>query len=277
MMPSRSRPTPHAVSRPVPALCEPLEDRRLLAADLVATEITGRMPLDLVDGIRPRIPGIGVNVINSGNEDVVRAPAVVRLFASADGVLDGTDTLLSEQTNRLVVRAGRTRHIPIKLRTVVPDIAEGSYRLLAVVDATGLIVEDNDANNVVASTGTVAIGPPFVSLTATGVTLPASAVHGRAVPVTLVVLNGGNVRARGTGTLQITFDLVSPGPDFTDTATVRINVRSRRTGNIRGRVTLPSTLAPGQYMVTATLTSVTGFTDRSLTDNAATNGPLTVR
>jgi len=279
-MPSRSHALsrPDAITRPAPfpARCEPLEARRLLAADLVATGLTGKLPDDLVDGTRPRIPHIGVDVNNAGNADV-KGPVIVQLFASADGVLDAGDTMLSEQTTKLVVSAGRSRHVPIKLRTPVPNIAEGSYRLLAVVDATNTVPEDNEGNNIVASTGSIAIGPPFVNLTATSVTLPVSVASGKAGRVTLVVLNGGNTNAKGTGVLQVTFNPVGPGTGFTDTASVKVKVRSRKSGNLRGRVAIPSTLAAGQYTVTATLTTVTGFTDRNLADNTATGGPVTVR
>ena len=83
-------------SRPV--VCEPLEGRQLLAAD--CRVCAGRqVPWDLVTGAKARIPGLTVRLNNAGDQDV-RENVVVRLLASADGVPDGGDPVLAEQTNR---------------------------------------------------------------------------------------------------------------------------------------------------------------------------------
>src|SRR4051812_7699692 len=87
--------------------CEPLEARQLLAADLVATGITGKFPQSLISGEKGKIPSLGVDLSNSGNINV-KGDVVFRLFASTDGALDGADPLLVEQTKRLTVKSGKT-------------------------------------------------------------------------------------------------------------------------------------------------------------------------
>jgi hypothetical protein len=254
---------------------ESLEQRRLLAADIVATEVTGKLPDDLVDGTRPRIPGIGVNINNAG-DTAIKTPVVVRLFASADGILDAGDTLLQEQTTKLAVKAGGHKHIPIKLRDNVPNLAQAAYQLIANVDATNVVPETNDANNTVATGTTVAIGPAFVNLTATDLTGKSNVRRGKPASFSLVALNGGNVTAKGTGSVNITFTPVGQQGGTAVAAPVKINVKSRKTGKLKGKVVVPAGLAAGQYTVTATLTTTTGFTDTNAADNTATAGPITV-
>src|SRR5215218_8083809 len=102
----RPRPiNPQGPARAVP-LCEPLEGRQMLAADLVATELTGRLPESLLSGARAKIPGIGMNLTNAGNE-AVKTPVVFRLLASADGIPDASDFVVVEQTTKLNVRPGK--------------------------------------------------------------------------------------------------------------------------------------------------------------------------
>jgi hypothetical protein len=61
-----------------------------------------------------------------------------------------------------------------------------------------------------------------------------------------------------------------------DDVPVRINVRARKEKILMGRIDVPAGLAPGQYVVIATLTNTTGFTDSVTTDNVA-NTSVTVR
>jgi hypothetical protein len=259
---------------------EPLEARQHLAADLIATELTGKLPADLIAGERGRIPALGVNVNNAGNADV-RQDIVVRLFASADGALDGTDFQLAETPSRLRLKAGRARHIPIKIRDVIrSDIPRGSYRLLAQVDATDVVVEDNPDNNVVASSGSVAIGPPFVNLTVSDLFIgnDNAVTQGRRARVALTVLNGGNITAKGNAGIQLTFTPVGGGAAAAPIdVPVRINQKSRKERALRGSFAVPATLAAGQYTVTATLISIVGFTDENPADNSTNLTGVVVR
>src|SRR3954471_24426072 len=91
--------TPQRPARAVP-LCEPLEGRQMQAADLVATELTGKLPESLLSESRAKIPGIGMNLTNAGNE-AVKTPVVFRLLASADGIPDPSDFVMVEQTTKL--------------------------------------------------------------------------------------------------------------------------------------------------------------------------------
>jgi hypothetical protein len=257
------------------ATCEPLEGRQLLAADLVATGIVGRLPQALISGERGRIPGLGVDVSNAGILDA-RGDVVFRLFASADGALDAGDPLLVEQSRRLRLKAGKSTRVRLRFRDVPAGIPQGTYRLIALVDATNVIPEDNEGNNVIASTGSISIGPAFVDLTATRAFVRPPLRGGRNSLLLLTVLNAGNDTAKGTGVVRVTFTRVgevTPGAPID--VPVKINIKSQKTKQLRGRIAVPAGQAPGGYTVTATILSTLPFTDSNPSNNTATV-PVTV-
>jgi hypothetical protein len=265
----------------VPApVCEPLEARQLFAADLLAFELLGRLPQDLISGAKARVHGLAVNVRNAGNAEV-RNDVITRLYASADSTLDPlTDPLIMEQQTRLRLQPGRQRHIPLRLREVPAGIARGAYQLFAFVDATNVVAgEDNEGNNSVGSTTTVNIGPPFVNLAVSDLFVgkDQAATQGRRARVALTVLNQGNITAKGNAGIQLVFTPVGGGAAAAPIdVPVRVNLRSGRERALRGSFAIPAGLAPGQYSVTATLTSIVGFTDENPADNSDTE-TITIR
>ena len=270
------RPNPANPGARSVSVCEPLEGRQLLAADLVATEITGKLPADLISGERGRIPGLAVSVNNAGNADV-RGDVVTRVYASVDGAFDGADLLLVEQTKRLNVKAGRARKIPIQLRDVPVGIAQNTYRLIAQVDSTQLVPEDNEGNNTIASTGTVPIGPAFINLTATRMFVRPPARAGRGASGLLTVFNAGNTNAKGTATMNVLFRPVNATSGGTAVdVPVRINVKAKKTKQLKGRIPVPAALPAGDYTVIATITTIVGFVDANAADNSQTVTPVTV-
>ena len=268
-----------AVGVPAP-VCESLEARQFMAADLVAFELFGRFPEDLISGQRGKIPGLAVNVRNAGNAEV-RNDVVTRLYASVDSTFDpATDLLVLEQQRRLRLRPGADRRIPLRVRDVPAGIPRGSYQLFAFVDATNVVAgEDNEGNNFIGSATTINIGPPFVNLTASQVFIgnDNAVTPGRNARVALMVLNEGNITARGNAGVQLVFTPVGGGAGATVDAPVRVNLKSRNERALRGRISVPAGLQPGQYTVTATLISMVGFTDEDPADNSTTQTGVVVR
>ena len=252
-------------------VCEPLESRLFLAADLLAFELLGKFPADLISGQRGRIPGLAVNVRNAGNTEV-RNDVVTRLYASADSTFDpATDFLILEQQRRLRLRPTFERRIPLKLRDVPAGIGPGTFQLFAFVDATNVVAgEDNEGNNSVGSSTSINIGPPFVNLTASTLFVgnDNAVTPGRRARVALMVLNQGNITAKGNAGIQLVFTPVGGGAGATVEAPVKVNLRSRRERALRGSVSIPANLQPGQYTVTATIISMVGFTDENPADNS---------
>src|SRR5207237_1015387 len=87
--------------------------------------------------------------------------AAARQYAA----LDAGDVKLAETSRKLRLRVGKTLKVPIHVRDIPAGMPNAPYRLIAFVDATNQVAEDNESNNTVASTTTVQIGPPFVNLT----------------------------------------------------------------------------------------------------------------
>jgi len=255
--------------------CEPLEARQLLAADLVATGITGKLPQTLISGEKGRIPALGVDLSNAGNADV-KGDVVFRLFASVDGALDAGDPLLVEQSKRLTVKAGKTKHVALKMKDVPAGILQNTYRLVAQVDATNVVAEDNEGNNVIASPEVISIGPAFVDLAATKAFVRPPVRDGRNASLLLTVLNSGNDTAKGTGVIRVTFTRVGETtPSAPIDVPVKINIKSQKTKQLKGKIAVPAGLAVGDYTVTATILSTLPFTDSNGANNTAT-APATV-
>jgi len=270
------------VSRVSPAcVCEPLEGRQLLAADLVASQLIGNLPASLVSGQRGKVPALRVVVTNSGTADATAQNFVVRLFASTNGTLESPgDFQIAETSRKLRLRPGKTLKIPIKVRDIPADIPNASYQLIAQVDATDQVVEDNAGNNNVASTGTIQIGPPFVNLTVSDLVVGkgSSVIRGRPGRFILTVLNAGNVTAKGTGAVNLTFTRLG---DSTSTPVnnvpVKLNLKALQRKLVKGVVApIPAGLAEGQYTVTATIASTVGFQETNPSDNSATATPVSV-
>lgn len=273
-MPSNTPAGPARPARTAP-VCETLEGRQLLAADLQAMEITGVIPQALVTGVVGKVPALGVNVTNVGNEDV-RQSVSVQVLASLDGAFDDSDIPISEKTINLRLKSGSSKHIPLKLGLVPGDMPQGQYRLLALVDSGRVITEDNEGNNSIATIPSVTFAPPFVDLRATNVTVSAPVRRGRPVRVALTVLNAGNVTARGTGVVNVVFTPVVPGAETPVEVPVKINLKAGKTGFLRSRMMVPPTLAAGDYTVTATITSTLPFSDSNPANNTATGRVITV-
>src|SRR2546423_1891957 len=86
---------------PASCFCEPLEGRRLLAADLVASQLIGKFPETLISGERGTVPALRVVVNNSGTNDATAQNFVVQLYASANGTFEPTaDFKLSEVSRK---------------------------------------------------------------------------------------------------------------------------------------------------------------------------------
>jgi hypothetical protein len=96
-------------------------------------------------------PGLGCEIVgalkvfNPGTDTA--APTLLQFFLSADEVLDEGDVLLQE------VRVGRRRPQQSRTERLHANVTgdAGGLFVIAVVDATDVVVEINEANNVVVS------------------------------------------------------------------------------------------------------------------------------
>lgn len=171
----------------------------------------------------------------------------VRFYLSTDAVLDtASDPQLGDAMAASVPAGAET---PVAFPGVVPmAVTPGNYFVLAVVDPSNLIVEQEEGNNQSAPTS-MTVGAPKADLAASGVTAPATAAPGGMVMISRSIANVGNAPA---GAFKFTYLL-------SDNNVISISDRALSpvadsTGLMAGAmdaaaamVPLPATLPSGTY------------------------------
>jgi len=126
-------------------------------------------------------------VKNQGNGPAIASMA--RFYLSFDDAKDGTDRLLTGARAVPALAAG-VQSAGAVMVTIPATTPFGTYRLLACADDTSVVAESNEANNCLASPGTVRVGRP--DLVETAVSNPPLAVRpGTSFTVTDTVQNQG--------------------------------------------------------------------------------------
>lgn len=202
---------------------ESLEPRVLLSADLTGAVTTHT----LTD---PSVPTNGESVIvrvtNQGST-ATNTPPQVAVYASIDGTLDASDVLLgtANAPNKINARSFADVNVSFAMPST---LQAGNYRLLTKVDATNVIAESNENNN-------LAVGPMF------GVVWQFGAVPGLVGATTLQLTDSDatlvtfKLNGPGTGTVVLDgtkWDIRVTGTDATSVLTIGTDAA----GN--GRVTI---------------------------------------
>ena len=161
------------------AVMEPLERRQLLSADLSGlsefalsrtqpfVDLTGeivKIPVKPVAIIARHSKPVSVTVLvsNAGNETAIGSFAI-SLYAGTQTTLHATDVFLTTRSfGRVSIRAGKSRSFVVAAvpTTAVPS---GTFHLIAHINATGGISENNTANDVASSLGTVVLNNPLIA------------------------------------------------------------------------------------------------------------------
>jgi len=134
-------------------------------------------------------------VTNTGDA-TARGPWTDLVYLSFDGTLNGATQLASVvRSADLAANASYTGSTTVTL----PDLADGSYRIVVVTDANTQVFEDGrESNNTAASANTVALTHP--DLDVTDVVVPALPNSGSTFDVAWTVKNIGSGPAGGTWT-----------------------------------------------------------------------------
>jgi hypothetical protein len=220
--------------------------------NLVAVSLNGKLPAAVVAGIK-----------NTGTTTATGS-IVIRLYASPDSTLRGNAQQLTTVTKKIKLKAnGKPIKIAIPAFTWTASL-DGSFFLIADVNATGSVAETTAADNFAVSGTAVTVKAPFVDLANLWPgTLPAIA-SGKKITLTVPLKNNGNVAAKGTATFTIqasgttTSTLASP--------TVKINIPAGKPKTVKVPFIMP-TLAAGTYNVVLTLSfpGDTNAADKSVT------------
>jgi hypothetical protein len=233
---------------------EPLEDRRLLSADLTPS-FSGAVPAVLTAGAPAKV---AVRVANVGD---VRASgaAQVTLYASADGMLDAGDTPVGDAVRALKLKPGKSTAVKVALQAP-GNLPAGDYTLLACVETGSSAIQDANAANDM-TTAALLVRQPVVDLSGRFVALPDAPLEafqgGRTDSTTVEVANIGNspLRQAFDVTVYLSTDTTLDGADVVlGNAGVRrtTTIKPGASKDVKVTLQLPSTGTPaGRYTLIA--------------------------
>jgi hypothetical protein len=197
---------------------------------------------------------VTVTVTNNSSQTVT-GPVTVSVYVSTDGAVDGASEQVAVVTvKNLRLKAGKSRKIGITLRRL-PALADGSYRLVARIEAPNQTLSDAPAPI------SFTAAAPFVDLRPEMlVSSPlAKQGHGSAF---VVVQNMGNVTAGGIVKLTIT---TADGKTTLGTATISMKLAAGAKRRIPVRLLIPASVTPGRYQLSATV-DASGMGDATVSD-----------
>jgi hypothetical protein len=201
----------------------------------------------------------------------------VTLYLSADDVVDGNDTLLKTFDLPGITLKKRQGRVLSQSLTLPSPLVDGNYRLIAVADPDGGIVESNDGNNT-AVTNPFSLAHPFYNLTATA--RPVKIKSGKAAKLSLMVKNTGNADVTN---LQVPFRAIFSSDGIFDGVgettlldlTLPVSAKAKRTKAVKLPVT-GVTLPVGKFSIRVLIDPDSATADADRTDNTVTI-PVTVR
>lgn len=211
-----------------------------------------------------------VRVTNNGELPATGA-AGIKLFASADGVLDGGDVEIAVPAAKpLKLKPGASK--TLKLKFVYPaTVPDGSYYLLATVNSDQSVAETNFDNNVGASAALVMIARPFVDLTGVLATPVSPWTVGGTGTAAVVFRNLGNTSFKSQVLVRFyaSSDAAHDGSDLQlVTKAVRLSLKPAQAKTARFKLPISPDLMAGSYRLIVEIdTSASGATDANLANN----------
>jgi len=233
--------------------------------DLTA-DARGKLKSEVVAGDSDKLT---VRVGNKGTGAFNR-PATIQLFASTDDVLSSNDRALVtiERTLNLKPNNG---HADVSVPFTYPiDLVDGTYRIIARVDAGSQVADPNLSNNVDVADDAVLVKRPFIDLRAVSLGGNGTVVgRGDNNFFSLTVENLGNVPARGALSIQLSAR-ASTGL-VADVPLVRyapqIDLGSLKKQTFRLQLPIPTTLPAGSYFFVAAIDVDQVFTESNESNN----------
>jgi hypothetical protein len=220
----------------------------------LAEGITTNLPSQLVGGAKLKSSADVqlVNRLGAAFSDVV----VVTVFASADGVLDGSDVQVATMTKRLKIAAGKSKTLRVKL-TSAPAMPMGPFQLLAKIDRT-----NTGGSDVVATAGTFTLSEANVRLQATApIVASPTLARGRKARVKISVSNVGRFPSSGLEIVTLYARSRAPGASGGPEsliplaeAKLRARLAPARTATLSFKFTAPASLVAGSYDLVSVVT-----------------------
>ena len=248
------------------------------APDLRADALTGRVT-PLVRGEKFAGGRLVLRVTNAG--DLPAADRVtLRLLASTDDVADAGDAMAQELSNRKInLRPGKTAVFRLSPRALAglsaAELPDGTYRLIAIINATGTVAEAQASNNAAVLADALTVTAPVRDLAVLAPSLTGTFAPGRTNTLRLGVRNDGNVTARGARTVRARLTTNPADPAAASrTVDVPLNLKLKpgATRSLRAKLPLPEDLPRGTYFVVVGLLPDVTAPDADPSDDTAIGG-----
>jgi subtilase family serine protease len=211
-----------------------------------------------------------LTITNQGDA-AVASPVGILLQAVPTGSTTGSPADITTITRLLRLKPGRSRGIALPF--VYPSVPDGTYNITATVDPTNALAEADDTNNSATSAAPVAMALPFVDLVPTvGSPARGSLPIGRRTSVPVSIVNGGNVPAGGTITIDLfaSTDNVMSNDDLPLASVIRkVKIRNGKARVIRVSFVVNPSLAAGQYFLATNIDSTNAIPESHDDNNTA--------
>jgi hypothetical protein len=219
--------------------------------------VEAAVPAVVVGGEKRAKGRVTVRLSNTG-PDLLSGPVTVKVFASTDAVVSPAQDLdVGTFQKTLKIKPGSEKAVKVKLPRIPAPPADGDYLLLAQVSGPGGSVATGQGP-------AVRIEKPFVDLIGQAAA-PAALSFGRNATVSLPVLNGGNVLAKGLANVQLFVSLdgtLEAERSFALGAlsAVKVSVKPGAVKPLKLKLTLPQAFPPpfgaGSYFLVAELSAL---------------------
>ncbi len=249
-----------------PPLLEALETRDYLS--LVPT-LTSVLPASLATS-QKTADTVSITLTNTGPA-TVKGKYTVTLYLDLGSTLDGAQTQIVTVNETLPsVASGKSTTIKVKLGTV-PNVAAGDYHLLANI--TGVVADAG--GDLVASAGTIDVGPPVIDLVnVTALTSPASfsVKPGQSFKFSVQVTNNGNIPAKGSLPIDIAYSVNSNGTPVIPLEAMResINLAPGASKTYTFGLTVPKQFPLGSYFMVSEIDPANTFNEINSANNTST-------
>ena len=244
-------------------------------AQLPASPITGVVltapPAAVVDG---DAGSLKLRLTNTASTRFT-GPLSISLYASSDGTVSNSATFITSITiSKINIAAGGSRAVRMKF-DYPTGISDGSYFLVASIDATGTNTEPAQA----ATSSPVTIAAAFVDLAAMfAASQPVQVSPGHGATVAVTITNMGNVAATGTLGLNLyasaSQTLDSSAQLLTALTSRRISLRPGHSITLHVHFTAPGGQAGGTYNLLASIVSSTQPPDNNASNDVAVIGTV---
>lgn len=203
--------------------------------------------------------GVTVNITDS--VAAMSGRATVAVYASTTQSLSGATLIAGPRPAAVKLKPGHTQAVYVRIPALPATLPVGTYYLITQVTSPAGDV------TAAASTGTVTVAAPFISLSGAVASVTPKVKSGKFESAVVSVTNGGNVPA--SGALQVALWARPVGTTGTSdvpvsTVTTHVRILPGKSTRAHLRFLIPATLPAGSYALVGQLDPNNAFSESAL-------------